>query len=572
MLNKRDPPRPEDHIIAHHVEPWKILEAKEKGCQSCRLLSQAMDIILRDYSYEGSITSSNMRDSRLHIDRDLYHDRRLRIYLWAPRMVQDLDGTSTNKVWTAATSYEVFTTPGPSSRDSLWSAIGYGRLISDEALSSERTSMMKMWLESCLRDHPECQSTFSTRPTLLPDRVLFVRSNYDIRLHVNIGKDIGRYAALSHCWGGQIALQTTRKTIGSFQNDIPFHTLPKSFQDAVMVCRALEIDYLWIDSLCIIQDSKDDWTEQAFKMYAGYSNSFVTIAADAAQNSTCGFLPTQVGKDRTPEKAHELESCCNEKKVYMRMAGKLATGCFCYHSWGGSKKTFLESRGWALQETILPRRVLHFAAEEVAWQCECQHENHPREQVEGRNEKLLFNSRPFDLKRNWDLIVREYSSRSFSRDSDRLIAFAGIASRAQQYCPNVRYLPGMWEDGLLRSLLWSTEQLAYYSSKRVNPRIAPSWSWTSITGAVTTVESSEKDLYPKIHGLSASLHPSVRGMEYHVGTGANITFSGLLFHVTSFREVNMSSTLSASISELIGIMNFHCICQFDNRNMSNMLP
>lgn len=143
------------------------------------------------------------------------------------------------------------------------------------------------WIKQCIEDHPHC----SREPhPLLPYRVLNVADGRDPQLCVNSWQDRGNYAALSHCWGTKESLKTVTSTLDEHLNGISSAKFPKTFQDAIVVCRRLGIPYLWIDSLCTIQDSKDDWATQSAQMSDIYSNAIVTISTDAAPDSHCGFL------------------------------------------------------------------------------------------------------------------------------------------------------------------------------------------------------------------------------------------------------------------------------------------
>ena len=94
---------------------------------------------------------------------------------------------------------------------------------------------------------------------------------------------------LSHCWGGRTPIMITMANYQRHTNNIPLPPLKTSI-DAVLVVRALGVQYLWIDSLCIIQGSSRDWSEQAPQMASTYGNAYCTISADAAENSSDGFV------------------------------------------------------------------------------------------------------------------------------------------------------------------------------------------------------------------------------------------------------------------------------------------
>jgi hypothetical protein len=99
-----------------------------------------------------------------------------------------------------------------------------------------------------------------------------------------------QYVALSHCWGGPITPLLTNETVVPFNDLLPYSNLPANFQDAITITRRLGIQYLWINSLCIIQDSKKDWEEQSKKMAAIYRDSTLTISALASEGSKRGIL------------------------------------------------------------------------------------------------------------------------------------------------------------------------------------------------------------------------------------------------------------------------------------------
>ena len=111
-----------------------------------------------------------------------------------------------------------------------------------------------------------------------------------LRLHITERNERGFYATLSYRWGSKVPLRTTQRTLKRHMQSLEFQNLPQTFQDAIRVTRLLGIRYLWIDSLCIIQDDHQDWLNQAAEMGSIYQHSLVTIAVHSAQNSSEGFL------------------------------------------------------------------------------------------------------------------------------------------------------------------------------------------------------------------------------------------------------------------------------------------
>jgi len=121
-------------------------------------------------------------------------------------------------------------------------------------------SLCRQWIDECLKLHVNCLNRVALR---LPSRVIDVGSSETLQdpCLVLVNDRCGSYATLSHCWGGSIPAMTTLCNYAERQRSIPFLSLPRQFQDAIVVTRQLGLRYIWIDSLCIIQDSQQDWIE-----------------------------------------------------------------------------------------------------------------------------------------------------------------------------------------------------------------------------------------------------------------------------------------------------------------------
>jgi len=170
-------------------------------------------------------------------------------------------------------------------------------LTSDE--SPEAFSLIKSWIENCHSLHENCKRSLSGEimdenyDPSLPTRVLDVGD--DSSQHVVLietGSRQGRYVALSHCWGPpeKRPLRTTKNTLTDHLDGIAIEALPKTFKDAVTITRALGVRYLWIDSLCIMQDSQEDWEKEASQMREVYQFSYCNIAGTDARDSTEGLI------------------------------------------------------------------------------------------------------------------------------------------------------------------------------------------------------------------------------------------------------------------------------------------
>lgn len=141
--------------------------------------------------------------------------------------------------------------------------------------------LLKGWLHECNTNHSTCSS-----PSLiLPKRFLCVSVQVTQVIDTK-GLPSSRYMTLSHCWGKNTDMITTTKdNIERRRTGIEWNELPQIFKDAITVTRSIECQWIWIDSLCIVQDDENDWHEESAKMAEIHSNSFLNIAATASPTS-----------------------------------------------------------------------------------------------------------------------------------------------------------------------------------------------------------------------------------------------------------------------------------------------
>lgn len=286
----------------------------------------------------------------------------------------------------------------------------------------------------------------------------------------------------------------------SFQNQITISELPKTFREAITVVRSLDIEYIWIDSLCIIQDSKDDWAHEAALMHRVYTNAVLNIAADDAIDSTEGLF-----RDRLPE-------LCNPFEVHVAWTDRHQGTYFAVDNelWQHTMNTsVLNTRAWVLQESLLSRRILHFGTFQILWECKtgkaC--EVHPTGLYEGHSgfgpkttiqkvqqlgpfiteglgdssdERVAVEfSQQHEAHKQWKEIVDNYTARQLTFGSDKLVAISACARRFQEANLESDYLAGLWRKDLAFQLLWSTARLQLKSKPPTRPTEyrAPTWSW-----------------------------------------------------------------------------------------------
>ncbi|KAK0622473.1 heterokaryon incompatibility protein-domain-containing protein [Immersiella caudata] len=155
---------------------------------------------------------------------------------------------------------------------------------SESTSSHTSFSTLKNWLKTCLSSHPACAP--ATDPPI-PTRLLHIgKPNQNPTLTTPTKPT--PYLALSHCWGPGLLPTTTKSTLPQRQTSIPLCKLPKSFRDAIQITRRLGYEYVWIDSLCIIQDDATDWERESAMMAEIYENAILTIAVSDAVDSLRG--------------------------------------------------------------------------------------------------------------------------------------------------------------------------------------------------------------------------------------------------------------------------------------------
>jgi hypothetical protein len=138
----------------------------------------------------------------------------------------------------------------------------------------------QQWLQACLSNHSNCHAFHRSTVTDIrqrPTRVLEVTPT-SVRLQCNMASQSFDYLVLSHMWGKVDQLKLTTSTLNSFQIDVPSNYLSLIYKEAVRVTRAMGYRYLWIDSLCIVQDSTEDWEYEASRMAIVYGNAICNLA------------------------------------------------------------------------------------------------------------------------------------------------------------------------------------------------------------------------------------------------------------------------------------------------------
>ncbi|KAE8451825.1 hypothetical protein EG329_002665 [Mollisiaceae sp. DMI_Dod_QoI] len=385
--------------------------------------------------------------------------------------------------------------------------------------SEASLTQAKSWLDQCSKQHKECAGL--PKESRLPTRVLDLHPldavSADIKLVETLENQCGSYICLSHCWGQATPIKTRRENISSMKDQILWDALPRTFQEAVTVCRRLRLRWLWIDSLCIIQDDEMDWKTEAAKMKDIYSNSFLTIAATKSTGSGGGLFTSEPPPPPLPicQVSHggglynvfvqEFLNIPHESSWSWERHGSYRWQEIKYRT---NPSFPLVTRGWAFQERLLSPRVLHFGIAELFYECresywcECKRISLPKKA------SLTLKGMDISAEAAWRDVCQLYSETHLTFPAkDTLPALAGLARRFSQVKEG-RYIAGVWETELGNSLAWcerrwhgdETKELARVSR---DTRL-PSWSWAS-SGLPISFPARLTEFWPKVHGVDYAL-------------------------------------------------------------------
>ena len=406
-----------------------------------------------------------------------------------------------------------------------------------EVASKSTFGLARDWLDKCLNGKPPHEKCKRATVAYLPKRLVEIdvkSENPSLRLRDTVypaSTTAELYVALSYCWGGEQDCKTTKATLPDRYVGIPWASLPKTIQDAVTVTRELGIRFLWVDSLCIVQDDEDDKETQIPEMAQVYGSSTVTIAASRSSCVHNGFL-----SDRDPvsllQEIFKLPYHCPD--------GSLGS-VLLSNDEADTDVDPLHTRGWALQERILSPRFLDYGSRQLRWMCSGTFDPQagtisddsrtdgwlPEARFSSRSvysfsTKTLMSGDKKTLISEWAQIIEEYTSRDLTDPKDRLRGICGIATEFGKALRDEKYLSGIWSFKLPASLLWRVSQ----TSTR---NFDPSWSWGSLNMPVTfdelltdpCTEIPDPDI--EIIGWDAGTEDSSRAHRAHVQANATIT-------------------------------------------------
>jgi hypothetical protein len=374
--------------------------------------------------------------------------------------------------------------------------------------------MVERWLSDCDHAHTECRS-IKREDLWFPTRLIDLgRPDAETdQIRLTITKEVlpvGSYVTLSHCWGQGKVVRLLKANLEEFRRAIPLEDMPKTFSEAMIVCRKLRIRYLWIDSLCIMQDKDDlsDWSREAGLMHQVYSNAYFNISASDATDATHGLFRNR--RDPAPKRLTIGEK--DEDGAWIRQKFFVEEDYNTWHSlWQRNvSRSPINKRGWVFQERLLAPRVVHFSNTQLFWECR---EKAACERYPDLDLSVVFKSQAAFKKlldytkymakastqlldqeelatcyAIWDSLVEHYTNTLLTEPKDKLVAISGIANHFASTLKDT-YIVGMWRQRLESQLLWRRSAAGDKIGSRSKIYRAPTWSWASMEKQIKVIQT-----------------------------------------------------------------------------------
>lgn len=473
----------------------QLISTSDQGCESCCMILEAVTRCAKDVS-----------ESCASWDINGPYNVQIRVLdgdIWTIEAVWDVKHS---EFYTLRPTIEL-ELYADSTESSPFKNLGISRAIPTKPDPHVCADVFDAWMFDCRKHHGQC---LKPDKAVLPKRVIDVKgyAKYgSISLLETLNGQRDHYIALSHCWGSELFIQTTRASLQQRKTNIGWSELPRTFQDAITFARKINLQYIWIDSLCIIQDDTSDWETESALMASIYSNAYITLAATGPARDGCFFSrwiqPSLLNSNiKAPVHSHEITS---RKTPNLKIYARLRLDGIYNSFTSGVTISILEdsapllSRAWVFQERFLSPRVLHFHSASLVWECRSALYIEPYG-LEDFSAQRTTSDVPLRLKTIfakldypeatslvevhdlWLSLISEYSRLKLTYETDRLPALSGIATRFSQFflakgCSDDEYLAGMWRSDLIRSLIWSRNQGLTRHFPKPSP---PTWSWASV--------------------------------------------------------------------------------------------
>ncbi|KAJ3457178.1 hypothetical protein MRS44_014319 [Fusarium solani] len=361
--------------------------------------------------------------------------------------------------------------------------------------------------------------------------------NDQVRLFCSQGTR-AKYVALSHCWGGKIELVLETGNLNTFQNSIPCSSLAATFRDAITITRNLGIRYLWIDSLCIIQNSRDDWEQELNNMGPIFRDSTLALFAAASKNSNEGILNKEPSLLYPKEAQLKVFSDPEDYTTVMASMRCYSPGESFEQMWSQSP---LATRGWTFQEQALAPRCLVYGEKGICWKCprglSTSKLSYVRDVLRRAKtiDPILHSPTPpcdpsismglLRLMDEYYELVSAYSRRALTLPSDKLPAMSAIAKALSHKLAQETHRPPI--------------SLSY--APHVSTYRAPSWSWATTDSPITFAGICDTDWDRRwrtdLRVVSCEVFPLTPGCPFGEVKSGRLVVEGRMIPLVRSRQV-----------------------------------
>ena len=218
--------------------------------------------------------------------------------------------------------------------------------------------LVRDWLQDCAVSHSRCSLQGSRiLPTRLLDVEIIEKSQKPRLIVTKYQQRPIHYLTLSHHWTESSKTQaTTRDNLAQRLQEMSLNSLSQTFRDAIYITRQLGYRYIWIDSLCIVQDDGRDWERESKNMSSIFEASDLTLSALCVSTSSDGLI----APDRGPERFLNVK-VGDDAVIGIRRPPRTLTEAVIHSE--------MDKRAWIFQERLLSPRILHFGDDQMHWEC-----------------------------------------------------------------------------------------------------------------------------------------------------------------------------------------------------------
>ncbi|KAK6713105.1 hypothetical protein SNK05_007559 [Fusarium graminearum] len=367
--------------------------------------------------------------------------------------------------------------------------------IADQHTPASVAKLAKRWINVCQEKHSNCLKQASPPDTAkMPTRLLDLGDINSDTWRIHERPKHVPYIALSHRWSHETPTLLT-SNYHNYSDCQPDSILPQTYQDIVSICRHMGIRYLWIDSLCIIQDDGGfEFRQEAPLMMDIYQFAFLTLTICWGFPGLGVFRkcrPRSIPRHKPTVSYHRPDSVAQTDEcvfVEHRDASDLQVDV---------DRAPLNNRAWVLQERCLSRRLLYLGNEQLYWECngctgsEVSPDLHcPAHRRADTGRQSMVDLTGPDRDTHWSWVLSKYTGYDLTFEQDRLIAISGLAKLIASKTGD-SYLGGIWLESWMQDLLWepatgpdSKQRVEDTSDSTTRRMPRPSWSWLAFPGSV----------------------------------------------------------------------------------------